>query len=372
MAAGGRSRTGLVVIMVAFILLIIVGALYWFVIRPTSATPTPTEGAQIPQQELVSIVISAQAIPRGKEITADLLTTIKLPKEEVPVDTFYNDIVEVVGKKVKYNIDARVPITRSLVMEEMAGSLASADIPAGMTAFSIPITAETAISYGVQQWDHVMVNACVMMVDLDPNYQTISPNYTAPVVGPYTDPETGVTQIGINIVNGGPVSAQGRFEVDPALNQPVYVVPSELTQRPRLVCQMVIADAVVLKVGTFEAVVPEPDTAAAPVEEVAPDAGGATPTPTVSSSPQSITLIVNPQDTVILNYLLLSGAKISLALRGAGDSQAIITDPVTLQYIMDSKNIPVPAKLPYGMEPRLQELLFPAFNPTAAPATPQQ
>jgi hypothetical protein len=39
---------------------------------------------------------------------------------------------------------------------------------------------------------------------------------------------------------------------------------------------------------------------------------------------------------------------------------------------MDSKNIPVPAKLPYGMDPRLQELRFPAFNPTAAPATPQQ
>lgn len=372
MAAGGRSRTGLVVIMVAFILLIIVGALYWFVIRPTSTTPTPTEGAQIPQQELVSIVISAQAIPRGKEITADLLTTIKLPKEEVPIDTFYNDIVEVVGKKVKYNIDARVPITRSLVMEEMAGSLASADIPAGMTAFSIPITAETAVSYGVQQWDHVMVNACVMMVDLDPNYQTMSPNYTAPVIGPYTDPVTGITQVGVGIVNGGAASVQGRFEVDPALNQPVYVVPSELTQRPRLVCQMVIADAVVLKVGSYEATTTEPVAADAPIVEVAPDGTVVNETTTATPIPQSVTLIVNPQDTVILNYLLLSGAKISLALRGAGDSQAIITDPVTLQYIMDAKNFPLPAKLPYGMEPRLQELLYPAFNPTAVPATPQQ
>lgn len=369
MAAGGKSKSGTIIILVVLVLILIVAALYWFVIRPMqSGQVTGGEATPAPQQELVTIVISAQSIPRGKEITADLLTTIKLPKAEVPQDTFFNDIVEVVGKKVKYNIDARVPITRSLVMEEMAGSLASADIPAGMTAFSIPITAETAVSYGVQQWDHVMVNACVLMVDLDPNYQTMSPNYTAPVLGPFSDPETGMTQVGINIASGGAPSAQGRFEIDPALNQPVYVVPSEVTQRPRLVCQMIIPDAVVLKVGSFEAASPEETAAAA--DEVAP-VEGATPTPAPSISPESITIIVNPQDTVILNYLLLSGAKISLALRGAGDSQAIVTDPVTLQYIMDSKNIPVPAKLPYGMQPSLTELLFPSFSPTPVPTQQQ-
>ena len=38
---------------------------------------------------------------------------------------------------------------------------------------------------------------------------------------------------------------------------------------------------------------------------------------------------------------------LSMALKGAGDTQITITDPVTLQYIMDQKNIPSPVKLPY-------------------------
>ncbi len=76
----------------------------------------------------------------------------------------------------------------------------------------------------------------------------------------------------------------------------------------------------------------------------------------------SVTLILTPQDTLIMNYLLLSGTKLSLALRSAGDAGEIVTDSVTLQYVMDQKNITDPSKLPFSVEPRVDTLVYPGFN----------
>ena len=77
--------------------------------------------------------------------------------------------------------------------------------------------------------------------------------------------------------------------------------------------------------------------------------------------PDIITLIVTPQDAVTLNYLLYSGAQISLALRSSGDDSRILTEAVTLQFLMEQYNIPLPARLPYGLEPRLDELEAPTL-----------
>lgn len=48
--------------------------------------------------------------------------------------------------------------------------------------------------------------------------------------------------------------------------------------------------------------------------------------------------------------------KISPAMRSAGDADRIPTDAVTLQFILDQYNIPFPAKLPYGQEPRIDKI----------------
>jgi pilus assembly protein CpaB len=71
-----------------------------------------------------------------------------------------------------------------------------------------------------------------------------------------------------------------------------------------------------------------------------------------------MTLIVNPQDAVTLNYLVTVNAQLTLALRGAGDLQSITTQSVSLQFVMDQKNIQLPAKLPYGIEPRIDALKY--------------
>jgi pilus assembly protein CpaB len=79
--------------------------------------------------------------------------------------------------------------------------------------------------------------------------------------------------------------------------------------------------------------------------------------------PKYITLIVSPQDAVTLNYLMYSGAgggaALTLALRSAGDDTRIQTEAVTLQFLLDQYRIPVPVKLPYGMEPKTDRLVEP-------------
>lgn len=319
----------------------------------SGATPTPN-------YELVEIVVASQSIPRGSVITNTVLTTIKYPKTNLPQGTFFTSIEEAVGTKAKYNIDPGVPLTLNMVIHEGVGSLASFDIPSGMTAYSIPASPETAVAYAPQKGDHIIVVGCLLLTDVDTNFQTVLPNNTTSTFAP------GVLVDGSGITNSTIVQPlsddmktnRGRYEMDTTLNQLIYVVPSEL-QRPRLVCQTIIQDAVVLNVGMFPLITTE--AGAAPT---ATPVAGANEAVTVEGPtyPGSVTLVVSPQDTVVLNYLLLSGAKLSMALKGAGDTSNYATDPVTLQYIMDEKNIPSPVKLPYAIEPRVNTIIYPTFN----------
>ncbi len=286
--------------------------------------------------------------------TADVLTTIKYPKE-YDTGTFFKTIAEVTGKIAKVDLEAHVPLTESLVVEN--GTLNAQQIPAGMVAISLPLKNwVSAISYAPQAGDHVNIIAAMTFVDLDTNFQSVLPDNVGSVVAP--DANATPPDLTAKVFTGGGVNAdgtttgtnmQGTAILDPTLQQPIYVYPSE-SQRPRLVSQTLLQDAIVLGVGNFI-------TTAQQAQEAIPTATplpGATPVPTISAIiyPDTITVIVTPQDAVTLNYLIYSGAELTLVLRGTGDSQRVQTEAVTLQYLMDQYNIPLPAKLPYGTEPR--------------------
>ncbi len=110
----------------------------------------------------------------------------------------------------------------------------------------------------------------------------------------------------------------GRIEIDPTMNNPVYVIPGE-KQRPRLVSQTLIQDVVILQLGTFTKVADQAAPLAAPITQP----GDPTPTraPVTTNTtrqqpaaettqlPDVVTLIVSPQDAVTLNYLMLAGVK---------------------------------------------------------------
>ena len=357
--ATGKKKGNKVILYVVLIVAILAALAYLLLSTKKSPGATNQPAATpTPNYELVDIVVASQAIPRGSVITSNVLTTIRYPKTNLPQGTFFQTIEEAVGTKAKYNIDPGVPLTISMVIHEGAGSLASFDIPAGMTAYSIPASPETAVAYAPQKGDHVLVVGCLLLTDVDTNFQTVLPNNTTSTYSP------GAVVEGLGVSNSTiiqPVAegaARGRYELDTTLNQLVYVVPSE-AQRPRLVCQTIIQDAVVLNVGMFPLSTTEAGAAPTPTPVVE-----ATETTTVKGPtyPGSVTLVVSPQDTIVLNYLLLSGAKLTMALKGAGDTANYNTDPVTLQYIMDQKNIPSPVKLPYAIEPRVDTIIYPTFN----------
>ena len=349
MAAGGRRKSGRILILIALVLVIVLAAAAFllrdrfFPQQQAQALPTPA-----PRQDLINIVVLAQPVSRGSVLTEGMLATIAYPQGEMVEGLFFTDMQQVIDSQVKYDLEQGVPLTPSLVTTAKEGSLASFEIEPGKVAISIPITNLTSVSYGLQPRDHVNVMAAVSLIDLDPDFQTKLPNFTASVLlpGP-TGGEEGGTSASTMIQSGGATSQQGRTELDTTLNQPVYVVPSE-DQRSRLVSQTLVQDAVVLWVGEFPedgniSQMPTPTPETAPVEE-GEAAAVTAPRPTL------ITLIVSPQDAVTLNYLMLSNAKLNLALRGAGDEQLIETEAVTLQFIMDQYKIPYPAKLPYGLD----------------------
>ncbi len=81
--------------------------------------------------------------------------------------------------------------------------------------------------------------------------------------------------------------------------------------------------------------------------------------PAAPEPPDIISLIVSPQDAVTLNYLVYSGGQLSLALRSAEDDTLVDIEAVTLQFLLDEYNIPVPAKLPFGTLPSIGDQLSP-------------
>jgi pilus assembly protein CpaB len=242
------------------------------------------------------------------------------------------------------------------------------------------------------------------MVDLDTDFQSITPNQSVAVmpagpgliIGTEVQEESGdriSTVVDENLIkitaqnaNGGVASPFGRTILDPLLDQTFYAVPSE-GQRPRLVSQSLLQDVMVLGVGNFATEEEEETEKAKELAstdmETAPPEGepveGGTPqdfetgqeiTEPPPTLPDVMTLIVTPQDAVTLNYLIYTGAQLTLALRPSGDDTRVQIEATTLDYLLKQYNIPVPARLPYGVEPRVDDLIPPSLPNDVLP-TPE-
>jgi hypothetical protein len=313
------------------------------------------------------VYIAAQPIPQGGTITADMLATIKIAPENV-VEVMYtlDEQPALVGKTAKFPLDQGVLITQAMVGDASSavtipGPPWAGLISPGMTAMSIPTNRFALSGYAITDGAHVNLNACFLFVDVDPTFQTMLPNKAATLTG------TGFTAEGLPILSLGVGPAdnnQGRLELDPSLQQPYYVEPSE-AQRPRMVCQMMLQDVVVMKVGNFSR--EKGATIDTPSVPPTTDANGQ-PVQT-NPLPDIITLIVTPQDSITLTYLLnaqqldpagnKTQTRLSMTLRNPTDQARQATEASTLQFLLSQYNIPIPAKLPYALQPALPSLLSP-------------
>jgi Flp pilus assembly protein CpaB len=313
----------------------------------------------------VKVYYASQNIPLGTTITEDMLSTFTLPKENEAEVMFREDEkANLVGQVARFTLEQGTLITTSMIgagAGELPGPTWAVQVPAGMVAVAIPTNRLAAAAYGVNDGAHVNVNACMTFVDVDPAYQSVLPNYVSAMRDVYFPPE-GQPVISIEPITGELPSRQGRVELDPTFQKPIYTVPSE-AQRPRLVCQMILQNVVVMNLGNFQLQAPVAvDPAATPVAgQVQQD-----------TAPDIITLMVTPQDSIALNYFVYSGAVMSMTLRNPNDNSRIEAQSATLTSLLTQYNISLPSKLPYAQQPRLDILAPPLLPNDIINAQPQQ
>jgi Flp pilus assembly protein CpaB len=177
-------------------------------------------------------------------------------------------------------------------------------IEVGFEAVAFPIDELSSVSYGIKPGDHVDVLMSFDFVELDQDSQIIEP--LCPPVCP----------------------SGGEEEKDALSTQ----------QRARLVSQLTVQDVKVLGVGRWEY------AATVPTEEQ--EAEGEIPPP---EPPRFITMMLTPQDALVLKAARELGADIDLAVRAQDDHQTFATQQVTLDYLMARFGIELPAKQPYGI-----------------------
>ncbi|MDX9992227.1 MAG: RcpC/CpaB family pilus assembly protein [Anaerolineales bacterium] len=346
------KRGGILLLIIVLLIVILSVAAYFVLSGNLNIGGAPAEEA--PPAELSTIVVMAQPVARDELIVDAALEEIPYPAEKITASMFRakSEVADVYY--AKYPLVQGQPLTRELISERpgvlQEGSDVAKTIPPGMTAISIPISRLGAVGYAIRDGDRVNLIVTTSFVDLDTSFQSMLPNNTAVVTGTGFQPET-LPVLTMSIAGG---EAQGRAELEPTLNQAVYLIPSE-QQRPRLVSQMILQDIQVLHIGAFningdQTAVSQPAEGTEPVEgeEQAP------PPP-----PDLITLIVTPQDAISLTYLLSSQANLTLTLRSPDDPNLFDTESVTLQYLISQYKIDLPAKLPYGLNPRIDSVTDP-------------
>jgi Flp pilus assembly protein CpaB len=183
-------------------------------------------------------------------------------------------------------------------------------IEVGFEAVAFPIDELSSVSYGIQAGDHVDVLMTFSFVDIDQETQ---------IVEPLCPPEC-------------PPSPQG--DEQEALST---------DQLSRFVTQLTLQDAEVLGVGRWAFAAPVSEQPEGEGEAVQPEA------------PNYITLMLSPQDALVLKQAREIGASIDLAVRAQDDRQPFTTQQVTLDYMLARFGISLPAKQPYAVEKLIRE-----------------
>lgn len=375
-------RRGRIFFILAFVLILLLVGVFvvWQVLQrqapPVSETPTP---------QPAMVVYVTQNLSKGTQLENEMLALYPW-QGQIPQGMIMGEqLSETVGRVVKYDLPAGISLLDTMLLNEneqipTSGSPWALSIPPGMVAVSVPAERIANVSYALRPGDHVNVIVTLMFIDVDTDFQSTLPNFTGVAIssgppdpesqqqlpltvgitslsqGGVIDPETGRPEAPASLSPG----IYGKVIIDPVLGQAVYVVPSE-AQRPRFVSHMLLQDVVVLQVGDFPlpgqetqpqtTVTPTPQQQQQGTEPVAPPA------------PDVVTLIVRPQDAVTLNYVMTAQTKmaatLALVLRAASDSSRENVLPVTLQFLLEQYQIPVPARLPYSLNPRIDDILQP-------------
>jgi len=341
------SRLLVVIGIIVLVGAVAVGAILWIQSRSGEGdeeAEEPVAAEDFAPPATREVVLAAEDIPQNTRITSDQVRVESWPEQSVPEGVLTKSDIEekLVGRIARVAILQDMPITEGMLTDSLSHLRAAQQIPSGKVAYALPVARYSSVAWAIQPGDHVDVLISLLVVELDEEFQTALPN-SASCVQP---PEGEGCQGGV----------MGRLEVLPN-GWVVNLMPGE-DQRARLVTQLTVQDAVVLRVGDWPG-----------AEEAKPDEGQQQeqqeqqeevveekPAPPPRAPVEPLTLVVTPQDAMVLKYAGELGASIDLVLRSAGDTDRTTTDSVTLQYLFDQFNIELPPKLPYGVTPPLQSV----------------
>jgi len=357
-----RSR---LLILVGLLLLLGTGAVFLVLTAIGSTTVTPTPAPATPEPvNVVNVVITTQQLTRGAKILEGAVRTAPWPADKLPPSAIV-DVKLVVGKVSRFNLDPGMLILSSMIAEPgkegLTGSEIALKIDPGKVGISIPTNRLSSVAYHLAEGDHINVLVALLFVDLSETTQTVLPSKLKALI---QDP---VTKAITPIELGYEGKNSNEFNI-PGVT--VFSQPSDsLGQRPRLVVQQVVQDAIVLKMGTFTKAdgVGFAQPTATPAQVATPTGA---PPPTPIPPPDVVTLSVTQQDALVLNYFMYAGAKFTMTLRAAVDNNnpvKVDTESVTLQYTMQRFRISVPTQLAYGLEPAIRKLRSPTLPNDPAP-----
>ncbi|HOT91697.1 MAG TPA: hypothetical protein PLJ78_06785 [Anaerolineae bacterium] len=365
-----RGKKALVTILIIIIIIGILFIGYFLLTRTkkgaeqepqivTTETPPPT----------YNIVVSAQdPIPRGWRFQSgdNAATVQQWPAEALPPSGYLTSLDQLNNKYAATDIPIGTPI-----LENMLSEAPIAPFPAGRVAYGIPMDVQGGVGWHIQEGDHVDVLAAIELVNVDPEFQSKMPNLFQTLPEP-------------NVENPTPSlsGVYGRFGTLP--NGMASMILPNGDPYPQVFVQMTVQDAIVWRIGAQYTI---EETPAAPQEAAAaptPASGGgivmqsqgaaATPVAQTLTNQRGdielVTLLVAPQDALILKYLYEIGADLDLVIRAPNDTATWRTSPVWSRYVLEFYQIPqTGSDLPVATTPLRTPL---ELTPVATPPPAQQ
>ncbi len=292
-------RRGRMLILLGLILALGTAAVVFMVLRG-AATPASTPA--IPEEE---VVVALQPIAEDEPLEGRVGLQSR-PSNMIPPEAV-RSLEATAGMLAAGPIPQGTILHPSLMISPEArrqeGELGKLVQP-GFVAMAFPIDELSSVSYGIQPGDHVDILMTFGFIDLDQERQLKGPIQISP--------------------EGEVIQIPGQY--------------------PRLAAQLTLQDVEVLGVGRW----PQP-TAAVPTEEKT-QTKQTEEAATAQPLPEYVTLMLTPQDALVLKLAREYKANIDLAVRAKDDHQQFVTSQVTLDYILARFAVTLPIKQPYTIE----------------------
>ncbi|WP_420640928.1 Flp pilus assembly protein CpaB [Candidatus Leptofilum sp.] len=337
--------------------------------EPLQPPPTATPG-------LENVVVARVNIPVGTMITDELLEVQRWPRTNIALQGGYTftDTNQLIGRITKVDVargQSFLSPMLALNPTDIAsfGSDLALYVPFGEVAVAFPVDRFNGAALAMRPGDLVDLMMTMRVVDIDPQFGTILPNNVARIINSA-------------LLNGQPFLfpevKDGRLEFIPEINQVAAIYPSDIGQDgqdftpglpiPKRVTQLTIQQAEVLYVGTWEdpRILEQEQIAARAAAQPGED-GNVPPTPTpipsrLEDQPDVVILSMSSQDALALNWAMIRGVDINLALRSPGDQTVFVTTSVSLPQIIDQGGLAIPEQSNFDLHPSMEDVNLPVLE----------